>query len=72
MPRGSYASGNDGKYYTGGWYWCRNDVPMSAGYHRGRLFNLSYTTSGGNVVSNSVNGNRATGGFIRCQKLVTE
>ena len=72
MPRGSYASGNDGKYYTGAWYWCRHDVGMTGGWYRGRLFNLSYTTSGGNVVSNSVNGNRATGGFIRCQKIVTE
>ncbi len=72
MPRGSYYSGNDGKAYTGGWYWCRNDVLMSAGYYRGRLFNVSYTTSGGNVVTNSSNGNRATGGFVRCQKIVTE
>lgn len=70
MPRGSYYSGNDGKAYTGGWYWCRNDVSMTGGYYRGRLFNLSYTTSGGNSVSNSSNGNRATGGFIRCQKIV--
>ena len=72
MPRGTYCSGNDGKYYTGGWYWCRNDVSMTGGYYRGRLFNMSYYTSSGNSVANSSNGNRANGGFIRCQKIVTE
>ncbi len=72
MPRGSYASGNDGKYYTGGWYWCRNDVSMQGGYYRGRMFYMSYYTNTGNSVTNSSNGNRATGGFVRCQKIVTE
>ncbi len=72
MPRGSYCSGNNGSYYTGGWYWCRHDVSMQGGWYRGRMFYLSYSTSSGNAVSNSSNGNRSTGGFVRCQKIVTE
>ena len=77
MPRGSYCSGNNGSYYTGGWYWCRNDVGVTSNttkrsWYNGRMFYLSYTTNGGNVVTNSSNGNRSTGGFVRCQKIVTE
>ncbi len=77
MPRGSYCSGNNGSYYTGGWYWCRNDVGVTGNttkrsWYNGRMFYMSYTTSGGNVVTNSSNGNRSTGGFVRCQKIVAE
>ena len=77
MPRGSYCSGNTGTYYTGGVYWCRHDVGVTSNttkrsWYNGRAFYLSYTTNSGNSVSNTSNNNRATGGFIRCQKIVTE
>ena len=72
MPFGSYYSGTNLTLYKGTMYWCYNNVSMTGGWYRGRMFYLSYSTSSGYAVSNSANGNRANAGFVRCQKIATE